>query len=133
MKVYKSLGILAATSALVATLPACATPYEAEPPSTTHPNASSQALPPLIITPLELDGNIIEIPLEQLLVLSVPDQPDKWTATISNPTIADFVAGKVNNTASFNPSFEPKHTGETPVTVMAPDEQEYNFTLRVLS
>lgn len=114
------------------TVSACSTPHEAIPTTTAQATATSQTLPPVMVTPAEVKDNIIELPLDQLLVLSVDTPATDWEAEIADETIATFTAGYSDGSASFNPGFEPHREGETHVTAISPEQQRYNFTLRVI-
>lgn|GEM_PF-5101090 len=114
------------------TISACSTPHEAIPTTTAQATATNQALPPVMVTPAEVKDNIIELPLDQLLVLSVDTPAADWQAEIADETIATFTAGYSDGSALFNPGFEPHREGETRVTAISPEQQRYDFTLRVI-
>ncbi len=91
---------------------------------------SPQALPPVIAEVGELDGSTFEINAAQPLVVNAPD-PTEWTGEASDPAVAEFVPGKDDGSALFNPGFEAKGSGSTDATMTAPDGTVYAFTIVV--
>ncbi len=93
--------------------------------------SSTQALGPIIKDPSLLAGNEVTVPLLRILVLDVDSEPEKWTATVADPTIAEFTPASNDGSAEFTPGFQPLAEGSTEVTVTSPSGEEYTFTLIV--
>ncbi len=91
---------------------------------------SPQALPPVIAEVGELDGSTFEINSAQPLVVNAPD-PTEWTGEASDHSVAEFIPGKDDGSALFNPGFEARGSGSTDATMTAPDGTVYSFTLVV--
>ena len=76
----------------------------------------SQALPP-VMTPTDgLDGATLQVPLTNMLVIQAED-PTAWTGTVADAGIAEFVAGRDDGSAVFNPGVRPLSVGSTQVTI----------------
>ncbi|WP_080796369.1 hypothetical protein [Corynebacterium pacaense] len=56
-----------------------------------------------------------------------------WTATISDPSVAEFVAGGVRNGARFNPGIKALKAGTSEVTLVGPDGVAHTLTLKVVT
>ncbi|WP_131333613.1 hypothetical protein [Schaalia vaccimaxillae] len=92
----------------------------------------AQALGPIIKDPTTLDGATVTLPSERHLVLNVPEDSDvtKWSATIEDASVAEFVAGTDDGSMVTNPGISPLAVTEgTTVTLTDPEGQAVTFTL----
>ena len=120
MSIRRLLAVAATASVLVAGLAACgATPVVA----------------PVVVNSGDIQGSVVEVPLNSTLVINTGDLAvDSYTAEIADPSIAEFVQGREDGSASFNPGLSPKKVGETEVTLSNKDGgiQNVEFTLKVV-
>lgn len=77
----------------------------------------------------ELDGRTVTITAERPLVIS-SENPTDWTATVDDPNIAVFEAGKETDTAEFNFGFSALKPGITKVA-LTDGTNNIDFTLTV--
>jgi hypothetical protein len=56
------------------------------------------------------------VALKNVLVFTVPD-PDKWSATITDPTVVSFTTAGNQGTYMSNPGLKPLKRGTTMVTL----------------
>lgn len=121
MKLRRLLAAAAAASVLVAGLAGCAAP--------------GPVVAPVVVNSGDIQGSIVEVPLNSTLVINTGDlDVDSYTAEIADPSIAEFVQGKEDSGASFNPGLKPKAVGETEVTLSNENGgiQNVVFTLKVV-
>lgn len=90
----------------------------------------TEALPPVIVEVGELDGATLEISGSQPLVVNAPD-PIDWIGMADDPEVAEFIPGKEDGGATYNPGFEARGPGKTSATMTSPEEESYDFTLVV--
>lgn len=104
--------------------------------SSASPAASigSQALPPTVVSPGELDTRDATVVVATALVLAVPDGTEaEWSGTTADPTIAEFSAGGASEGAVFRPGFEARKVGTTTATLTGPGGQQIAFTISVVA
>lgn len=95
-----------ALAASVAGLTACAT------------NGSEAELPaPIIVTPDEAQGTTVEVPSGSTLVIDVEGEVTDWTGESDDDHVVEFVPGRDDGDATFNPGFEPHGEGTTEVSI----------------
>ncbi|MCU1478879.1 MAG: hypothetical protein JWQ64_3572 [Subtercola sp.] len=89
--------------------------------STGAPGGSS-VIAPIIIDPTEISGQVVTVGLNNVIVISAGSTPvTSFTATVGDPTIAKFVPGKVDGSATFNPGIQPLSAGASTVTITNTD------------
>ena len=74
----------------------------------------STLVPPILVDPTVV--TIAAVSLTNVIVFTVPD-PDKWSATVADPTIVSFTPGGNQGTYTTNPSLKPLKKGTTIVTL----------------
>ncbi|WP_160159514.1 hypothetical protein [Actinomyces culturomici] len=92
--------------------------------------STAQSAAPLTITkkPENIDGAQVTLPVKRVLIFDVDSADvDKWSATIADGSIAEFVAGS----DSAQPMIRPLAEGETTVELTAPDGATTTFSLIV--
>ena len=92
------------------------------------------AVEPVVVTVGDLQGDIVEVPLDSTLVIQTDGLAiDSYTATIADPSIADFTEGVDAGDVGYYPAMTPKKVGETEVTLKNEDGgiQDVDFTLKV--
>lgn len=101
--------------------------------STTTVTTDAQLPAPIIHTPDELDGQNITINFERSLIINVPDNPQDWTTgSVDDNTIAQFIPGRADATATFNPGFIARNHGETTAHITNPTTgTTITFTLTI--
>ena len=120
MSIRRLLAVAATASVLVAALAACGT---------------TPVVTPVVVNSGDIQGSVVEVPLNSTLVINTGDLAvDSYTAEIADPSIAEFVQGREDGSASFNPGLSPKKVGETEVTLSNKDGgiQNVDFTLKVV-
>ncbi|MGK9147623.1 hypothetical protein KXS11_08375 [Plantibacter flavus] len=86
---------------------------------------------PIIVQLADQDGRTVTVGLDNVVDLVAVD-PKAWTATIADPSIAEFVAGGTRGGATFNPGLQPLAAGTTEVTLKnGSDGSTVVFTLEV--
>ena len=93
-------------------------------------SGSAGALPPVIAEVEDLDGSTFEINDAQPLVVNAPD-PTKWTGEVADPSVAEFVPGRDDGSAVYNPGFFARGSGSTGASMTAPDGEVHNFEIVV--
>lgn len=91
---------------------------------------SSQVIGPVIADVSEVGGTTVQVSLTRLLVINA-DNPTTWSATVDDPSIVAFEAGKSEGGAEFNPGFTPLKVGSTMVT-MTDGSTTATFTVEVI-
>ena len=97
-------------------------------------SAPAPVVAPVVVNADDLQGSTVEVPLNSMLVINTGSlDVDSYTAEVADPSIAEWVQGREDATASFNPGFTPKNVGETEVTLSNSDGgiQNVEFTLTV--
>jgi len=72
-----------------------------------------------LVAPILVDPTVVTsatVALTNVLIFTVPD-PDKWSATIADPSIVSFMAGGNQGTFTTNPGLKPLKKGTTTVTL----------------
>ncbi|WRS30532.1 hypothetical protein U6G28_02260 [Actinomycetaceae bacterium MB13-C1-2] len=87
-------------------------------------------LPPQIVEGTDLQGGSFTITKDQPLVVNV-DDPTEWTGETVDKAVAEFVAGRDDGSAVFNPGFSAVGTGTTDASMTAPDGTTYSFKISV--
>lgn len=120
MSIRRLLAVAATASLLVVGLAAC---------------APSPVVAPIVVNAGDIQGSTVEVPLNSTLVINTGDLPvDSYTAEVADESIATFVQGKDDGSASFNPGFTPKAVGSTEVTMTNEQGgiQSLQFTIEVV-
>ncbi len=127
----RAVAALAAVFALSATLVACSGSGDSG--SSSSPEASTGTLPPVIVEVEDLEGTTVEVPLGNTVDLVVSDASDvtAWVAEVADPTVVEFVPGKDDGSAQFNPGLEPLAVGETEVVLSDGTSTTVTFTVVV--
>ena len=119
MQVRRFLAVVA-LAASVAGLTACATAGETELPA------------PIIVTPDEAAGTTVEVPSDNTLVIDVDGDVTAWTGESADAHVVEFVPGRDDGDATFNPGFEPHGEGTTEVSITdGATGETYDFTVTV--
>ncbi|MGX5696168.1 hypothetical protein ACWKWP_08230 [Agromyces soli] len=129
----RAIAALAAAVALTAALAGCASGSGSSSDSAS-PSASAGALPPVIVEIEDLDGTTVEVPLDSEvdLVVAEGDDVTVWVAEIADPTIVEFVPGKDDGSAQFNPGLQPLEVGQTEVVLSDGTSKTVTFTVDVV-
>ncbi|RZS63703.1 hypothetical protein EV187_3612 [Agromyces ramosus] len=78
----------------------------------------SSALPPVIVEIDALEGTTVEVPEGGTVDLTGDDETSTaWTADIADPEVVEFVPGRDDGSAQFNPGLTATSVGETDVTL----------------
>jgi len=78
----------------------------------------SSALPPVIVELDTVDGTTVEVPEGGSIDLTGDDETfTEWTADIADPEVVEFVPGRDDGSAQFNPGLTATSVGETEVTL----------------
>jgi hypothetical protein len=96
--------------------------------------APPPAVEPVVVDVGDLQGATIEVPLDSSLVIQTGNLSlDSYTATVADPSIADFTKGTNAGDVGYYPGMKPKKVGETEVTLTNEDGgiQDVDFTLKV--
>ena len=120
MRLRRLLAAAAAASVLVVGLAGCV--------------GNTPVVAPVVVNAGDIQGSVVTVPLNSMLVINTGDLAvDSYTATIADESIASFVQGKDDASASFNPGFTPKKVGETEITMKNEQGgiQPLVFTLKV--
>lgn len=97
-------------------------------------SSSASVLPPVIEKISDLDGTTVQVPLTNTVDLVTADGDDvtAWSAEIADDTIAEFVRGKEDGGATFNPGLTPLAAGTTDVVLTnTTTGEKVAFTLEV--
>lgn len=120
MKLRHVLATAAAASVLLVGLAGC---------------GATPVVTPVVVNSDDIQGSIVTVPLNSTLVINTGSLAvDSYTAEIADPSIAEFVQGRDDGSATFNPGLTPKKVGETEVTLSNKDGgiQDVVFTLKVV-
>ena len=81
-------------------------------------SGDASALPPMIVDLGDVEGTTVEVPVGGTIDLTGDDQTyTAWTADIADPAVVEFVPGRDDGDAQFNPGLTAKSEGETEVTL----------------
>jgi hypothetical protein len=90
---------------------------------------------PITVSANDLQGETVEVPLNSVLNINTGDLAvDSYSAEIADKSIVEFVQGREDGGATYNPGFTPLKVGETEVT-MTNDEggiEPLEFTISVV-
>lgn len=120
MKTFRVLATAAIAASAIVGLSACA------------PGA---VLPPVIVDANDIQGEVVEVPINTILSINTGDLAvDSYTAEVDDPSIAEFIQGRDDGSATFNPGFKPLKVGETEVTLTNDQGgiQPLEFTVKVV-
>ncbi|TQL54561.1 hypothetical protein FB464_2101 [Subtercola boreus] len=94
---------------------------------------NNAVIAPVIADLASIDGSTVTVPLDNVVVLESGDvKVTVWTGSVSDPKVAEFVAGKDDGSATFNPGIQPLAVGGTSVSVTDSDTGEVlTFDLEV--
>jgi hypothetical protein len=123
---------LVALSCSVGVLTACGDDDDSS-ATTTAPPIGGSVLPPTIADLNNIDGTTIDIKVGGHIDLTGDDTTyTDWTAQISDPKVAEFVPGKNEGGASFNPGLVGLEAGEAQVTLTnSTSNKTVTFTVKV--
>lgn len=95
---------------------------------------ADSALPPVIVELDTVDGTTVEVPVGGSIDLTGDDETfTEWTADIADPEIVEFVPGRDDGSAQFNPGLTATSVGETEVTLENGDTGDtVTFTVEVV-
>jgi hypothetical protein len=94
----------------------------------------SSALPPVIVELDNVDGTTVEVPEGGAIDLT-GDEEDftGWKAEIADPEVVEFVPGRDDGSAQFNPGLTATSVGETEVTLENSESGDtVTFTVEVV-
>lgn len=81
-------------------------------------STDASALPPVIVDLGDVDGTTVEVTEGGTIDLTGDDETyAAWTADIDDPDVVEFVAGRDDGSAQFNPGLTATSVGETDVTL----------------
>lgn len=108
----KKLTAIAGAVALALSLAACdSTPATSEP-------IGGNVITPLIVDYATLDGATLDIRVGQAISINVGDTDvTAFDGSVGDPAIAEWVPGRNDGSAEFNPGFRGKSVGETVATI----------------
>lgn len=120
MRLRRLLAAAAAASVLLVGIAGCA--------------GNTPVVTPVVVNAGDIQDSVVTVPLNSTLVINTGSLAvDSYTAEIADPSIGEFVQGKEDGSATFNPGITPKKVGETEVTLSNKDGgiQKVVFTLKV--
>jgi hypothetical protein len=80
--------------------------------------APTPVIAPVTKSANDLQGATVELVVGQVLNIDTGDLAvDSYTSEVSDPAIAEFVQGREDGSATFNPGFTAKSVGSTDVTL----------------
>ncbi len=89
---------------------------------------------PVTVNVNDLQGATVEVALNQVININTGDLAvDSYTAEIADGSVVEFVQGKEDGGATFNPGLKPLKVGETAVTMTNEQGgiQPLEFTVKV--
>ena len=94
----------------------------------------SSALPPVIVELDDVDGTTVEVPEGGSIDLTGDDETyTEWTADIADPEVVEFVPGRDDGSAQFNPGLTATSVGTTEVTLENSESGDsVTFTVEVV-
>jgi hypothetical protein len=96
--------------------------------------APGPVVAPIVVNTGDIQDSTVTVPINSTLVLDTGSlDVDSYTADIADPSIATFVQGRVDGSASFNPGLAPLKVGQTSVTLTNKNGgiQQVVFVLKV--
>lgn len=104
--------------------------------SSSSDSPSSQVIAPVIVNVTDLQGKTIEVGLNNMVDI-VADDVTAWSGEVTDPLIAEFIAGTSEGDSEdalkTNPGLKPLAAGETTVTMTSTDGTTVTFTLKVIA
>lgn len=80
--------------------------------------APTPVVAPVTVSVGDLQGATVDVALNQVININTGDLAvDSYTAEIEDPSILEFVQGREDGSATFNPGLQPLKVGETKVTM----------------
>jgi hypothetical protein len=127
-----SAAIVAAALALAGCAASSGTPATSQPASI-GPAASGQVIAPVIVDLNDVDGTRVEVAVGNTIDLTGDDETyAEWMAEIGDESIVEFIAGRDDGSAQFNPGLDALAPGETDVTLdNAETGKTMTFTVEV--
>lgn len=125
---FRSLAAVVAVAALTASLFGCAS----EPTGT----PGEDVIAPVTMSVNELQGETVDLVVGQSLNINTDSlNVDSYTGVVTDAKIAEFVPGRIDDTAEFNPGVTALTEGETDVTMTNEQGgiQPLTFTVNVTS
>ncbi|CAN5169438.1 hypothetical protein BH11ACT4_BH11ACT4_09320 [soil metagenome] len=98
--------------------------------------APTPVVAPITVNVGDLQSQTVEVPVNSVLNINTGDLAvDSYTATIADTSIASFVQGRTDGSATFNPGLKPLKVGETKVTLANKDGgiQNVVFVMKVIA
>lgn len=93
---------------------------------------SGDVIAPMMTSYINLDGGTIAVKVGQVIVINTGDHPvDSLDGTSADPSIAEFVPGRIEASAEFNPGYSTKSVGETTATLTRDWGDPIEFTIKV--
>ena len=87
-------------------------------PSNSSSGSSASVIAPIIVDLATINGTTVEVSLNNVVDLNSGDTTvTDWVGLVADPSIAEFVRGKDDGSATFNPGIRPLAVGTTSVTV----------------
>jgi len=112
---------LAAAAVLSVTLAGCAGSSDTAPapdPSGNEEPIGGDIVAPISIDANDLQGATVDLIVGQALNINTGDLAvDSYTGEVADPSVAEFTAGKIDETAEFNPGVTALAVGTTEVTM----------------
>lgn len=125
------LGAVVVTASLL--MAGCAPAASSSPTGDTTP-IGGDIVAPVTVSANDLQGESVELIIGQTLNIDTGDLAvDSYTGTVSDRAVAEFVAGKDEGSATFNPGVRALSAGTTTVTMTNTNGgiQPLDFTVRV--
>ncbi len=80
--------------------------------------APTPVVAPVTVSVGDLQGATVDVALNQVININTGDLAvDSYTAEIEDPSILEFVQGREDGSATFNPGLQPLKVGQTKVTM----------------
>jgi hypothetical protein len=97
-------------------------------------SGDSSTLPPVIVELDDVDGTTVQVDEGGSIDLTGDDETfTEWSAEIADPSVVEFVPGRDDGDAQFNPGLTAKSVGETEVTLdNASSGDTVSFTVEVV-
>lgn len=102
-------------------------------PTSSEPASSGQVVAPVIVDLNDVDGTTVEVAVGNTIDLTGDDETyAEWMAEIGDESIVEFIAGRDDGSAQFNPGLDALAPGETDVTLdNAETGKTVTFTVEV--
>lgn len=103
-------------------------------PAATSESPAAPVIAPVTMAAGDLQGASVDLVVGQVLNIDTGDLAvDSYSAEVADPSVAEFVQGREDGSATFNPGFEALAEGSTDVTLVnaAGGIQPLEFTIEV--